>query len=175
MDYEIIRMKDEDASEIIRSEKLCFKLNMTEPYTREYDRIASELFKGNIGRGSTVHAPFHCTEGSKVKIGCDSIIMYNVDMMSSGGIIIGDNVMIAAGTKIVTNNHDYSDHRTLLTKPVVLKDNCWLGASCVILPGVTVGENSVVAAGAVVTGDVPPDTVVAGVPAKEIKKINEQD
>ena len=173
MDYEIIRMKDEDASELIRSDKLCYRISMTQPYTREYDYLVSELFKGNIGSGSTVHAPFHCTEGSKVKIGRDTIIMYNVDMMSSGGIIIGDNVMIAAGTKIVTNNHDYTDHRTLLTKPVVLKDNCWLGASCVILPGVTVGENSVVAAGAVVTSDVPPDTVVGGVPAKEIKKTHE--
>lgn len=173
MEYTHVRMENEDGNEIVRSEQICFRINSTMPYTREYDSLVKELFKGEIGQGSSIHAPIHCTEGAKVRIGNNSIIMYNVDMMSSGGIVIGDNVMVAAGTKIVTNNHDYDDHRVLLTKPVVLCDNCWIGAGAIILPGVTVGKNAVVAAGAVVNRDVPDNTVVAGVPAKEIKKTDE--
>lgn len=166
-----IRMENEDTRELIRSEQVCFKINNTMPFTREYEFLVNDLFKGNIGEGSRVHAPIHCTQGDKVKIGKDSIIMYNVDMMAAGGIIIDDDVMIAAGTKIVTNNHDFEDHRTLLVKPVHFKNNCWIGAGAIILPGVTIGEHSVVAAGAVVNKDVPDYTVVAGIPAKEIKKV----
>lgn len=170
-EFDRINMMDENTGEMIRSEKICFRINNTMPYTKEYDELVDSLFNGKIGSGSSVHAPIHCTFGDKVTIGKDSIIMYNVDMMSAGGIEIGDNVMIAAGVKIVTNNHDFDDHLVLLTSPVVFKNNCWIGASSVILPGVTIGENSVVAAGAVVNRDVPDNTVVGGVPAREIRKL----
>ena len=73
--------------------------------------------------------------------------------------------------ELISNNHAPEEHQILTCKPVVLKRNCWIGAGATILPGVTVGENAIVGAGAVVTKDVEPNTVVGGIPAKVIKKL----
>ena len=91
--------------------------------------------------------------------------------MSAGGITIEDDVMVAANSQLISNNHDPEEHQILTCKPVVLKRNCWIGAGATILPGVTVGENAIVGAGSVVTKDVEPNTVVGGIPAKLIKRL----
>ena len=93
--------------------------------------------------------------------------------MDRGGITLGDNVFIGPKVCLITENHGIlpSERRILTSKPVTLCNNVWVGAGAIILPGVTVGENSVVGAGAVVTHDVPPNTVVAGNPARVIKTI----
>ena len=109
--------------------------------------------------------------GDKVHIGNNVIVMPNSLMMASGTITIEDNALVAAYVKLISNNHDLYDRAVLTCKPVVLKKNCWIGAGAVILPGVTVGENSIVGAGSVVTKDVPANTVVAGNPAKFIKNL----
>ncbi|SIS09001.1 transferase hexapeptide (six repeat-containing protein) [Mucilaginibacter lappiensis] len=82
-------------------------------------------------------------------------------------------MLIGPKVNLITENHpaDPIDRRALITKPILIKRNAWLGANCTILPGVTVGENSIVAAGAVVSKDVPDNTVVGGIPAKFIKLI----
>lgn len=154
-----------------RSEQICFKINSTMPYTDEYNALVKELFKGNIGEGSMVRQGIHIIMGDKVKIGNHVSIMYNFVCMSRGGVVIEDNVSIAANTQILTNNHDEHDHRILLCKPVTVKKNAWIGAGVTILPGVTIGENAIVGAGAVVTKDVPDNAVVVGVPAKVIKVV----
>ena len=97
--------------------------------------------------------------------------MYNFVAMSAGGITIEDDVMIAANVSLITNNHDFQDRAVLTCKPVVIKRNAWIGVNATILPGVTIGENAIVAAGAVVTKDVPANALVGGVPAKFIKKL----
>ena len=91
-----------------------------------------------------------------------------------GGITIEDNVLIGPKVNLITENHplDPTDRRALICKPIVIKRNAWIGAAATILPGVTIGENAVVAAGAVVSKDVPANTIVGGVPAKIIKTIN---
>jgi acetyltransferase-like isoleucine patch superfamily enzyme len=96
-------------------------------------------------------------------------------------ILIEDDVLIGSGVHIYVSNHNYEDPDLLISaqghspaKPVVLKKGCWLGANAIILPGVVVGENSVVAAGAVVTRSVPERVVVAGCPAKVIKTIEKK-
>ena len=90
-----------------------------------------------------------------------------------GGITIEDNVLIGPKVNLITENHPLNpnDRKSLICKPIAIKRNAWIGAAATILPGVTVGENAVVAAGAVVTTDVPPNTIVGGVPAKFIKNI----
>ena len=79
--------------------------------------------------------------------------------------------MIAPNVTILTTNHDYHNRSILFCKKVIIKKNAWLGSSCIILPGVIIGENSVIGAGAVVTKDVPDNCVFAGNPAKLIKHI----
>ena len=90
-----------------------------------------------------------------------------------GGITLEDNVLIGPKVNLITENHllNPDDRKSLVCKPIVIKRNAWIGAAATILPGVTIGENSVVAAGAVVTSDVPSNTVVGGIPAKFIKNI----
>lgn len=94
--------------------------------------------------------------------------------MDLGGITIEDDVLIGPKVNLVTENHplDPADRQTLLLKPIVIKRNVWIGAAATILPGVTIGENSVIAAAAVMTKDVPANTVAGGVPGKIIKSIN---
>ena len=94
-----------------------------------------------------------------------------------GPVEIGSHVNLAQGITVTALNHNFSDTRKRIdeqgvsTSPVTIEDDVWIGANAVILPGVTIGEHCVVAAGAVVTKDVPPHSLVAGVPAKVIKKI----
>ena len=94
-----------------------------------------------------------------------------------GPVIIGSHVNLAQGITITALNHNFNDsekridQQGISTKEVVLEDDIWVGANAVILPGVTIGKHAVVAAGAIVTKDVPPHSLVAGVPAKVIRQI----
>ena len=94
-----------------------------------------------------------------------------------GPVEIGNNVNLAQGITVTALNHNFSDtnkridEQGVSTNPVTIEDDVWVGANAVILPGVTIGEHCVIAAGAVVTKDVPPHSLVAGVPAKVIKQI----
>ena len=105
-----------------------------------------------------------------VKIGKNVIINHSLTCMSRGGIEIEDDVMIGPEVTLLTANHDFADHWVLLCGKIHIKKNAWIGARAVILPGITVGENAVVAAGAVVTKDVEANTVVGGNPARVIRK-----
>ena len=165
------KSEEADPAEGIRCAQLCFKINHTMPMTEEYNRLVSELFMGNIGEGSRVMSPLTVVRGNRVKIGRNVVVMNNSLFMAAGGITIEDDVMIAANVQLISNNHDLYDHQILTCKPVRLKRNCWIGAGATILPGITVGENAVVAADAVVTKDVEDNTVVGGNPAKVIKRI----
>ncbi|MDE7077446.1 MAG: sugar O-acetyltransferase, partial [Alistipes sp.] len=100
-------------------------------------------------------------------------INFGCTFLDQGGITLEDGVFVGPGAKILTEHHPEEPalrHR-LLVEPIVVRRNAWIGAGAMILPGVTVGENAIVAAGAVVTKDVPDNTVVAGVPAKILRKI----
>lgn len=161
----------EEFEQGMRDVKLLFGINHTMPYTEEYDNLVKELFAGNIGEGSCVMPPLNLVCANQVKIGRNVLIMGGCLMMSRGGITIDDDAMIAANAQLISNNHDLHDHALLVCKPVHICRNAWIGAGATILPGVTVGENAVVAAGAVVTKDVEANTIVGGNPAKFIKSI----
>lgn len=100
--------------------------------------------------------------GNRVKIGKNVSVMYNFVCMSTGGLTIEDDVRISANCAIATNNHDFVDRAVLTCKPVRIKRNAWIGIGVTILPGVTIGENAIVAAGAVVSKDVPDNALVGG-------------
>ena len=153
-----------------RSTQLCFKINHTMPMTEECNALIKELFP-NSGENLNLQPPLQCNLGANVKIGKNVSIMYNVLMMSAGGITIEDGAMIAANCSLISNNHDPADRAVITCKPVVIGKNVWVGANSIILPGVTVGANAIVAAGSVVTKDVPPNALVGGVPAKFIKNV----
>lgn len=168
-----IDVRQQTVEELDLSKKqaqLLFRLNHTMPATDEYDMLMRKLFPG-MGEGSRISTPLSGVRFHQVSIGKDVVVMPGCLMMSAGGITIDDGAMIAANVQLISNNHDLYERHIITCKPVHIGKNAWIGAGATILPGVTVGENSVVGAASVVTKDVAPDTIVAGNPARFIKRI----
>ncbi len=157
------------ARELTRCRKLCYKINHIEPITDEFNALVSELFEGRLDSTSGFMPPLQIDMASNVHIGKNVFINNDFLCMARGGITIEDGVMIAPRVMVLTANHDLYNHYVLKCSPVRICRNAWIGAGAIILAGVTIGENAIVAAGAVVTKDVAPNTVVGGNPAKIIK------
>lgn len=130
---------------------------------------------GSIGDKVWIAQGFKCDNGKNIHIGSNFTGNYNIIMLDIREVNIGDNVMIGPNTMIVTVNHPMTPmgrrKHLGIAKPVNIGNDVWIGGNCTILPGVTIGNNVVVAAGAVVTHDVPDNTLVGGVPAKKIKDL----
>ena len=148
-----------------------FRFNNTMPFTPEYDERMRTIFP-EMGEASRVMAPLQGVRFNEVKIGKNVIVMNGCLMMAAGGITIGDETQIAANVQLISNNHDLNDRNVITCKPIKIGRRVWIGAGATILPGVTIGDNSIVGAGSVVTKDVPADIIVAGNPARFIKKID---
>ncbi|TRZ82653.1 MAG: sugar O-acetyltransferase [Sediminibacterium sp.] len=133
----------------------------------------SEIIESKIDESTAIFAPFHINFGKHTIIGKNVYINHACSFLDLGGITIEDDVLIGPKVNLITENHplDPNNRKTLICKPILIKRNAWIGAASTILPGVIIGENAVVAAGSVVTKDVPSNTVVAGVPAKHVKNI----
>ena len=150
--------------------QLVFRFNHTMPGTGEYQQLMHAIFP-EMGEGSRVSAPLSGVRFHNVSIGRNVIVMPGCLMMSAGGITIEDGAMIAANVQLISNNHDLYERQVITCRPVRIGKNAWIGAGATILPGVTIGDNAVVGAASVVTRDVAPYTIVAGNPARFIKRI----
>ena len=147
-----------------------FRLNRTMPDTEEYRELLRKVFP-QLGDNCRIETPFSGVRTANVRFGRNVIIMPGCLMMSAGGITIDDDAMIAANVQLISNNHDLVNRWIITCKPIHIGRRVWIGAGSTILPGVTVGENAVVGAGSVVTRDVEPNTIVAGNPARLIRRI----
>jgi len=133
-----------------------------------------ELIGKPVGDSFTLIPPFYTDYGLNITVGRAVFIGYECAITGHGAVTIADEVMIAHKVNLVTAGHPVEPHhrRAYITaEPITIGRNVWIGAAATILPGVTVGADSVVAAGAVVTHDVPPATLVAGVPARVIRHL----
>ena len=119
--------------------------------------------------------PFYTAFGKLTRVGKEVFVNFGCTFLDQGGVTLEDGVFIGPEAKIITENHPEEPalRHTLSVKPVIIRRNAWIGAGAVILPGVTIGENAIVAAGAVVTKNVPDNALVAGVPAKILRKIKQ--
>lgn len=147
-----------------------FRLNQTMPDTKKYCELLHKVFP-NLGENCRIETPFSGVRTANVKFGHNVIVMPGCLMMSAGEITIDDDVQIAANVQLISNNHDLENRHVITCKPVHICRSVWIGAGATILPGITIGENAVVGAGSVVTHDVEPNTIVAGNPAKLIRRI----
>lgn len=153
--------------------KLSAKLN-TSANVDEVRAILSEIIGTAIDESTVVFPPFHTNFGRHISLGKNVFINHACSFLDLGCITIEDGVMIGPRVNISSENHpvEVAGRKTLVPGAVLIRQNAWIGAGATILPGVTIGENSVVAAGAVVNTDVAPNTVVGGVPAKVLKDLN---
>jgi acetyltransferase-like isoleucine patch superfamily enzyme len=144
------------------------------------DQVRS-LFGELIGRklddGFLLIPPFYTTGGPDIRIGRNVFINQNCTFYDLGGIDIADDVMIGPNVSIITSGHplEPSQRRDfVVAKPIVIGRNVWIAAGATIIGGVTIGENSVVAAGSVVTRDIPSNTLAAGNPARAIRSFGDE-
>ena len=134
----------------------------------------AELIGKPVGARFMLIPPFSTDYGLNISVGDDVFINQHCHFMDMGGITIGNEVMIGPKVNLISAGHPLSpaDRRRAVTaKPIVIGNNVWIGAAATILAGVTVGSDAVVAAGAVVSRDVPPGTLVAGVPARPVRQL----
>ena len=165
----------EALKEIIRSHDLSLKISAKRPTDEDYHTLLCELFQDDIDKSVSIVSPFYCDNGSRVKLGKNITINKGATLLSAGIVEIQDGVLIGPDVRITTVNHDLEDrHHQFYFKKVTIKKNAWICIGAIICPGVTIGENSVVAAGAVVTKDVPDNVMVGGNPAKIIKHLKDK-
>jgi maltose O-acetyltransferase len=138
------------------------------------EAAARELL-GETGDGLDIQPGFHCDNGKNIRVGRNFTANFNVTILDGAPVTFGDYCMVGPGTLIATTGHPMEPEgrreRLAISEPITVGDDVWIGGNCVITGGVNIGSNVVVAAGAVVTKDVPDNCVVAGVPAKVIRKL----
>jgi acetyltransferase-like isoleucine patch superfamily enzyme len=143
----------------------------------EVRALFSQLIEKEIDESFLLIPPFYTAGGREINIGRNVFINQNCTLYDLGGLEIGDDVMIGPNVSIITTGHplEPSKRRAVtIGKPIVIERNVWIAAGATIIGGVTVGENSVIAAGSVVTKDVPPNTLVGGNPARIIRSIKDE-
>jgi acetyltransferase-like isoleucine patch superfamily enzyme len=152
--------------------KLLLQLNQsTEP--EEMRALLSRITETEIDESTAIFPPFHVNFGKHTKIGKNVFINFDCVFLDFGGITIENGVFIAPKVSLLTEGHPLSpaNRHSLTVGHIHIKRNAWIGANATVLQGVTIGENAVVAAGAIVTRDVPDNTVVGGIPARIIKTL----
>ena len=168
---EIHRFMDEMSDE---ARRVTFRLNTAYHTPDEVRALFSELFGKEADPTLRVFPPFYTDFGKNITIGRHVFINACCHFQDHGGVTLGDGCQIGHNVVFATLNHGIApgDRVHTYPAPIVLGKNVWVGSNATILQGVTVGDNAIIAAGAVVTKDVPADTIVGGVPAKVIRGIN---
>ena len=130
---------------------------------------------GRIGDGTSVQPPFACDYGYNVQVGDNVFINFNAVILDCAPVTIGDGTQIASGVQLLAADHprDPDVRRDLLelARPVAIGSNVWIGAAAIVLPGVSVGDDSIIGAGSVVTRDTPAGVVAMGTPCRVVRRL----
>ncbi|NHI69945.1 DapH/DapD/GlmU-related protein [Lactococcus garvieae] len=156
-----------------KAQRICAEINSKYHEQNELVSLLSELTGQEIDQSVSIFPPFSSDFGMNLHISKNVFINAGVRIQDTGGVWIDEGALIGHNVVLATLNHDLEPSRrqNLIPAPIHIGENVWIGSNATVLQGVTVGENSVIAAGAVVTKDVPANSIVGGVPAKLIKKI----
>lgn len=142
---------------------------------QERRAILSDLL-GAVGDGAEIRPPFYCDYGSQIRIGARTFVNFNLVALDVADITIGDDVQIGPSVQLLTPTHPIEPEprraKVEAAKPITIGNNVWLGGGVIVCPGVRIGENTVVGAGAVVTRDLPAGVVAVGNPARVIRSVS---
>lgn len=170
---------EEIVQERLNAEELCFEFNQTNPKdNKRKEEILSKLLP-NLQEECTILSPIYVDYGCYTSIGKSTFINHNAYLMDGGSITIGHHCFIGPNCGMYTAIHalDYEQRNAGIEKalPIKIGNNCWIGADVTILPGVSIGDNTVIGAKSVVTKDIPSNVVALGNPCKVIRPITEKD
>lgn len=137
-------------------------------------QILVELL-GSVAADVEVRPPLYCDYGSQIRIGARTFVNFNLVALDVANITIGEDVQIGPNVQLLTPTHPIEPEprrsKIEAAEPIVIADNVWLGGGVIVCPGVSIGENTVVGAGAVVTRDLPPNVVAVGNPARVLRSL----
>jgi maltose O-acetyltransferase len=167
------------AADFARAQELLERYNRTLHAERDVrDAILRDLI-GDLGERVVIRPPFRCEYGSRVSIGARTFMNYDCLMLDVAPITIGAACQLATRVQLLTATHPVDPEPRRIGwesgEPISIGDNVWLGGGVIVCPNVTIGEDTVVGAGAVVTRDLPAGVVAAGVPARVIREIGDLD
>ncbi|QDA60342.1 sugar O-acetyltransferase [Hymenobacter jejuensis] len=175
---EVISLDDPDYPQIYaiirKAIRITSELNaMRVDDNEQVNRVFSELINKPVDDTFFMIPPFYTDFGHNIHIGKNVFVNHACTFMDRGGIVLEDNVLVGPKVNLITSNHptEPGQRRSTISKPIIVKRGAWLGANATVMPGVTIGENAIVGAGAVVTKDVPANSIVAGVPARVVKHL----
>ncbi len=157
-----------------------YEFNQLKPYeSEEKQKYMHEVF-AECGENCYIELPFHANWGGHhLHLGSGVYMNFNMTMVDDGNIYIGNKVMFGPNVTIITGTHPVNpslrEKGLQYNKDIYIEDNAWIGSGVTILPGVKIGKNSVIAAGSMVTKDIPENVVAAGIPCKVMRKIGEHD
>lgn len=162
-------------NERIECRKVLQTLNNSIPNTPEWRSAVDRLIPDS--EGAYLEPPFRCDYGSNIKLGKNFYANFNCVVLDVAEVHIGDNVLFAPNVQIYTAGHPLDvkgrvEEGVEFGTPITIGDNVWLGGDVIVCPGVSIGANSVIGAGSVVTKDVPADVVAVGNPCRVVKKLN---
>jgi len=174
---EVISLKDPEypriAALITEAQLVIAEMNTGYRDAAEVRALFGRLTGVEVDESFWLLPPFYTDFGKNIRVGKNVFVNHACEFMDRGGITIGDDVLIGPKVNLVTINHplDPATRRSTHCAPIIIENGVWLGAAVTVMPGVTIGENAVVAANAVVTSDVPNNAVVGGIPARFIRHI----
>ncbi len=158
----------------LRARRLCHRLNRSGDEADHGRAVLSELL-GSFGAGSEIRPPFHCDYGLNLFVGADCFVNFGLVALDAAIITIGDDVQIGPGVQLLTPTHpidpDLRRAKWEAAEPIAVGANVWLGGGCIVLPGVDIGQGTVVGAGSVVTKSLPAGVVAVGNPARIVRDV----
>ena len=158
---------------------LIYDLNHTKPSKLKERNALIKMIFAEVGDGCYIESPIYANWGMHTYLGKNVYINFNLTLVDDTHIYIGDHVMIGPNVTIATAGHPIDPEvrrkGAQFNIPVVIGNNVWIGANCVILPGVTIGDNVVIGAGSVVTKDIPANVVAVGNPCRQLREVGGHD
>lgn len=160
------------------------KYNLSYSLSNEERKKILEKLLNKIGKNSWIEKPFFCDYGKNISIGNNTFINFNCTFLDCNEIIIGDNVLIGPGTGIFTPSHPINPKERVFinesgeiiygtfANKIIIENNVWIGGNVSILPGIVIGENSIIGAGSVITKNIPKNVIAVGNPCKVIKNLD---